>query len=113
MQHSVCHLFLSQTRVSLESYAVGCGGVRYVSVMGNHVVNPVITPSGLSGTITGILAAGLVGPDYHLSPVWTPINMQLGAIPRIPSFAEDSLISFKHHLSKCPLEKGKAATQWM
>ncbi|CAL8465747.1 g5283 [Coccomyxa elongata] len=51
----------------------------YVSVMGNHVVNPVITPSGLSGTVTGVLAAGLVGPDYHLSPVWTPINMQLGA----------------------------------
>ncbi|EIE18419.1 hypothetical protein COCSUDRAFT_68334 [Coccomyxa subellipsoidea C-169] len=51
----------------------------YVSVMGNHIINPVITPSGASGTVTGILAASLVGPDYHLSPVWTPVNMQLGA----------------------------------
>nr|QOL01153.1 putative extracellular protein CSOL_076 [Pseudococcomyxa simplex] len=51
----------------------------YVSVMGNHIINPVITPSGASGTVTGVLAAGLVGPDYHLSPVWTPVNMQLGA----------------------------------
>lgn len=59
--------------------AVGCGAARYVSVMGNHIINPVITPSGASGTVTGVLAAGLVGPDYHLSPVWTPINMQLGA----------------------------------
>lgn len=51
---------------------------RYVSVMGNHIINPVITPSGASGTVTGILAASLVGPDYHLFPVWTPVNMQLG-----------------------------------
>jgi len=51
---------------------------RYVSVISNHIINPVITPSGASGTVTGVLAASLVGPDYHLSPVWTPINMQLG-----------------------------------
>jgi hypothetical protein len=47
--------------------------------MGNHIINPVITPSGASGTVTGVLAAGLVGPDYHLSPVWSPVTMQLGA----------------------------------
>ena len=53
---------------------------RYVTVMGNHVIDPVITASSAgSGVPTGVLATSLVGPDYHLSPVWTPINMQLGA----------------------------------
>ena len=85
VEDSVCYLFLSQTGVAVRTWTLStfmlCGVDcdRYVSVMGNHVVNPVITPSGLSGTVTGVLAAGLVGPDYHLSPVWTPINMQLGA----------------------------------
>ena len=48
-------------------------------MMGNHVVDPVVTPSSASGTPSGVLAAALVGPDYHMSPAWTPINMQLGA----------------------------------
>ena len=52
---------------------------RYVSVMNNHIVDPVITPSSASGTPSGVMAAALVGPDYHMSPAWTPINMQLGA----------------------------------
>lgn len=51
---------------------------RYVTAMGNHVVNPVITPSVASGTPSGVLAAALVGPDYKYSAVWTPVNMQLG-----------------------------------
>ena len=51
---------------------------RYVSAMGNHVVNPVITPSAASGTPSGVMAAALVGPDYKYTAVWTPINMQLG-----------------------------------
>ncbi|CAL5224046.1 g6670 [Coccomyxa viridis] len=51
----------------------------YVSAMGNHVVNPVITPSAASGTPSGVMAAALVGPDYKYTAVWTPINMQLGA----------------------------------
>ena len=51
---------------------------RYVSAMGNHVVNPVVTPSAASGTPSGIMAAALVGPDYKYTAVWTPINMQLG-----------------------------------
>lgn len=55
---------------------------RYVSAMGNHVVNPVITPSAVSGTPSGIMAAALVGPDYKYTAVWTPINMQLGGSSR-------------------------------
>lgn len=60
-------------------------GRRYVAVMGNHVIDPVVTASsGASGVPAGVLAASLVGPDYHLSPVWTPLNMQLGARGSVP-----------------------------
>lgn len=65
---------------------------RYVSVMGNHIINPVITPSGASGTVTGVLAASLVGPDYHLSPVWTPVNMQLGEAAAFPPAQSANLV---------------------
>ena len=59
-------------------YDMLCMMCRYVSSLKNHIVNPVVTPSAVSGTPSGILAASLVGPDYKYSAVWTPVNMQLG-----------------------------------
>jgi hypothetical protein len=62
---------------------------RYVSVMGNHIVDPVVTASAASGTPSGVLAATLTGPDYHPSPAWVPLNMQLGARMHLGPFAEE------------------------
>ena len=64
--------------LSLVWHDMLCTMCRYVSSLNNHIVNPIIAPSAVSGTPSGILAASLVGPDYKYSAVWTPVNMQLG-----------------------------------
>ena len=73
--------------------------------MGNHIVDPVVTPSSASGTPSGVLAAALVGPDYHMSPAWTPINMQLGA--RAPG----SLKKPQQYIMNCLLSHPEVARQ--